>query len=84
VYPLQRKQLPISTKGGSVMEATYNLALLFGYAMLFILSVAIVIGQHLFKRMLRLYHISSISYWLHHYEKRGRKCFLTPEEGEMK
>lgn len=33
----------------------------------------------LFKRMRRVYHLSSIAYWLHHYEKRGRKCFLDPE-----
>ena len=62
----------------------YGLLWLFAVAMLagFAYLLAEFIGKEVFTRMQRVYHLSSIAYWLHHYEKRGRKCFLTPEEGD--
>lgn len=69
-------------------------AFFLGYTLIVLFCVAVIggcvflmvdfAGKELFTRMRRLYHLSSISYWLHHYEKRGRKCFLTPEEGEAR
>lgn len=49
-----------------------------GFAALFLTNFLVV---KVFERMRRLYHLTSIYYWLHHYEKRGRKCFLDPELG---
>lgn len=62
----------------------YSLIILFCIAVLCgaVFLVVEFAGKELFKHMRRLYHLSSIAYWLHHYEKRGRKCFLSPEEGE--
>jgi hypothetical protein len=60
-----------------------------GYSLIVLFCIAVVVGLvfalvefagiELFKRMRRLYHLSSIAYWLHHYEERGRKCFLDPD-----
>lgn len=67
-------------------------ALWLGRSILFLAALALVmglawviideLGKELFRRMLRLYHLSSIGYWLHHYEKQGRKCFLDPKLDE--
>lgn len=66
-------------------------AFFLGYSLIVLICIAVLFGavfllvefagKELFKRMRRLYHLSSIAYWLDHYEKRGRKCFLPPEEG---
>ena len=67
-------------------------ALWLGRSILFLASLAFVIGvawviineagKELLRRMLRLYHLSSVCFWLQHYEKQGRKCFLDPELDE--
>lgn len=76
------------------MPTLDTLAYVFGYTLMVLFALAVIatgtyylaefIGKEIYTRMRRIYHLSSIAYWLHHYEKRGRKCFLTPEEGESK
>ena len=74
------------------MPTLDTLAYVFGYTLMVLFALAVIatgtyylaefIGKEIYTRMRRIYHLSSIAYWLHHYEKRARKCFLTPEEGE--
>lgn len=72
---------------------TDAIAFLFGYSLLVLFALSAItgcvylladfIGKEIFTRMRRIYHLSSIVYWLHHYEKRGRKCFLDANEKEQ-
>lgn len=71
---------------------TDTIAYLLGYGLLWFFTLSLLclgaylllefIGKEIFTRMRRVYHLSSIAYWLNRYEKEGRKCFLTPEEGD--
>ena len=69
-----------------------TIAYFLGYGLLWLFALGVIafgaylllefIGEEIFTRMRRVYHLSSIVYWLNRYEKEGRKCFLTPEEGD--
>lgn len=71
---------------------TDTIAYFLGYGLMWLFALGVVtfgaylllefIGKEIFTRMKRVYHLSSIAYWLNRYEKQGRKCFLTPEEGD--
>lgn len=71
------------------MNPLDTLAYWFGASLLWLFALAVVatltyfllefIGKEVYTRMRRVYHLTSVAYWLHHYEKRGRKCFLDPE-----
>lgn len=75
------------------MTPTDAVAFFLGYSLTVLFALAIVaggvylladwIGKEIFTRMRRIYHLTSIAYWLNRYEKEGRKCFLTPEEGDQ-
>lgn len=55
-----------------------------GWALVFALQVvawfgSALVGKALFRRLLRIYHLTVISYWLNRLEKEGRRTFQRPD-----
>lgn len=42
--------------------------------------VCALVGKALFKRLLRIYHLTVISYWLGRLERKGVRRFQRPDE----
>jgi hypothetical protein len=45
-------------------------------------GVSTVVGKKLFRRLIRIYHLSVLSYWLDRLEKEGRRTFQRAQDGD--